>query len=300
MLAQPLLDSSAYAASGAPRPLDMSCFGTQQCHSPPSSSRAVEVHGPELLQGTVSWEGSSVADGDALAQRVHAAAFSANLVLLMVRACQSVSHILALRRQCSTDTATQKPASSLAAALVGSSASVSTKCHSWPRQVKLWCFLESGSIAVLASLVDSVVDLAAQSVLWAASRVKMMSDPWYPAGRARLEPVGVIACALLMTLASAAVVHEAFDDLLQSSAGHPVTLVQLSWVDLFMLSLTVALKLLLYFWCKRAVASTHNVTIGSLAQDALNDVLSNAAAIVAAGLTQLSPKLWVSEPKSCL
>ncbi|CAD7971419.1 unnamed protein product [Amoebophrya sp. A120] len=58
--------------------------------------------------------------------------------------------------------------------------------------VKLIAFLTSFSMAVLASLVDSCVDLFAQSVLLYANRAKAAKSALYPAGRARIEPVGVV------------------------------------------------------------------------------------------------------------
>ena len=51
---------------------------------------------------------------------------------------------------------------------------------------------QSGSLAVLASLIDSALDLISQIVLFAASARRKDRDVEYPAGRARLEPVGVV------------------------------------------------------------------------------------------------------------
>lgn len=68
---------------------------------------------------------------------------------------------------------------------------------------KLFVYLECRSMAILASLVDSTIDLLAQGVLMWANRAVGNSDGIaYPAGRSRLEPVGVVTCALLMAMAS--------------------------------------------------------------------------------------------------
>ena len=75
---------------------------------------------------------------------------------------------------------------------------------------QVYIYVASSSMAVLASLVDSAVDLAAQGMLMAANRVSSQNDQvTYPAGRSRLEPVGVVACALLMAMASAQVIRDA-------------------------------------------------------------------------------------------
>ena len=75
---------------------------------------------------------------------------------------------------------------------------------------KLYVYIQSQSMVVLAALVDSTVDLLAQGILLITNRLATAAhDPndlvQYPAGRSRAEPVGVIACALLMAMASAIV-----------------------------------------------------------------------------------------------
>ena len=57
---------------------------------------------------------------------------------------------------------------------------------------------QSGSLAVLASVIDSALDLLSQIVLAAASSARNVAAVEYPAGRARLEPVAVVVCAMLM------------------------------------------------------------------------------------------------------
>lgn len=56
----------------------------------------------------------------------------------------------------------------------------------------------SGSMAVLASAVDSVIDLLSQFVIWLADWAMARKDERYPAGKARLEPISVLACAFIM------------------------------------------------------------------------------------------------------
>ena len=76
--------------------------------------------------------------------------------------------------------------------------------------VKLYNVLTSGSLAVLASLVDSCLDLAQTLVLFVVERkAHLAADEEYPAGRSRLEPVGVIVCAMLMAVGSLGVIYDA-------------------------------------------------------------------------------------------
>lgn len=61
----------------------------------------------------------------------------------------------------------------------------------------------SGSLAVLSSLVDSILDLASQALFWYSDKRMHTKDVKYPAGRRRLEPIAVIISATLMGMTGA-------------------------------------------------------------------------------------------------
>lgn len=73
---------------------------------------------------------------------------------------------------------------------------------------KLIAFYLSRSKAVLASTVDSVVDIASQAVLAAAARRAATRHPRFPVGRARMSAVGVASAAGIMVGATLLVVWE--------------------------------------------------------------------------------------------
>ena len=62
---------------------------------------------------------------------------------------------------------------------------------------KTYAYHFSGSKAVLASLVDSFVDIISQIVIFVAEWRSRRADPRFPVGQARLETLGVLACELL-------------------------------------------------------------------------------------------------------
>lgn len=68
--------------------------------------------------------------------------------------------------------------------------------------IKTIAFVVSSSKAVLASLVDSVVDLLSQLILAVAEKYIVRHSPDYPVGRSRLEALSVIACAFIMSMAA--------------------------------------------------------------------------------------------------
>ena len=105
-----------------------------------------------------------------------------------------------------------------------------------------------------------------------------------------------MACALLMGLASAEVIRESTGELIDAAHGALPTPLSLTLFDTVMMLVTVGVKLALLIWCRVVGQQTGNVTILALGQDAENDVLSNAVALVAAFASQLSPRLWLLDP----
>ena len=166
---------------------------------------------------------------------------------------------------------------------------------------KLWVYLQSQSMVVLAALIDSTVDLLAQGILLITNRMaSLQREPsetvLYPAGRSRAEPVGVIACALLMAMASAQVIRDSSLVLWQWWITGEERYVAIDLLDEILLFMTTFLKFILYIWCVVMVKRTNNVTVEALAQDHLNDVLSNSAALAAAIATQWALSLWFVDP----
>ena len=78
---------------------------------------------------------------------------------------------------------------------------------------KIWGFGISQSYSVLASAADSVVDIASQAVLALADWQVGRLDPRYPVGKTRLQTVGVIGCAVIMSIATLAVIQESGETL---------------------------------------------------------------------------------------
>ncbi|RLN51902.1 hypothetical protein BBJ28_00002190 [Nothophytophthora sp. Chile5] len=70
--------------------------------------------------------------------------------------------------------------------------------------VKTYAAYISGSLAVLSSLVDSILDLASQLLFWYSDKRMHTPSVKYPAGQRRLEPVAVIISATLMGMAGEA------------------------------------------------------------------------------------------------
>lgn len=145
--------------------------------------------------------------------------------------------------------------------------------------VKLWAYMASNSKAVLASLADSLVDLVSQGVIAIAEMRSKQADPRFPVGKARMEAVGVVLCACLMALSSFEVIRSSAEALYAGIMGARPKL-ELGLLMFIILGVATAAKLALYIYCVRLAPRSDSMA--ALAEDHINDVMSNLGAIVTA------------------
>ena len=155
-------------------------------------------------------------------------------------------------------------------------------------------FALSNSKAVLAALADSAVDIASQFILELAERYTRKHDARYPVGRARLEALAVIGCSSIMSFASIEVVQFSCVDLYKGVRGTPPE-ISLGPVLYGLLAAGVVVKLLLWLACRSSAAGGSD-TLAALAEDHLNDVWSNTAAVITGALASRFKSVWWLDP----
>mmetsp|Transcript_10411 Transcript_10411/g.14342 ORF Transcript_10411/g.14342 Transcript_10411/m.14342 type:complete len:402 (-) Transcript_10411:66-1271(-) len=160
---------------------------------------------------------------------------------------------------------------------------------------KIFVVAESSSKAVAASLADSAVDLVSQAVLALADSYMNKHSPYYPVGRSRLEALSVIACACIMSMASVEVIQYSVIDIFDGIAAGRLELDVGLWSYLI-LSIGTFLKILLFFYCNAVNKIAKSDTLAALAEDHLNDVFSNTAAIVTISIASQVSKAWWVDP----
>lgn len=192
---------------------------------------------------------------------------------------------------------------------------------------KIVAYINTLSLSVLAALIDSLLDVISQLVLNYTEKhsTKSRSSAHYPAGAARLEPVGVLTCAALMGMASFEILKESIESLVyDGNVIHENLQDGQNMASVYGMSAIVIIKLALYFLCDYSRPSkctnantskisvqnpTNNVnnfaarqsvkvsdpTLEALAQDHWNDALSNAIAAIAR-VVLISKDLWFVDP----
>ena len=150
--------------------------------------------------------------------------------------------------------------------------------------------ISSGSLAIIASAVDSLLDILSGSALYLLSRAVTKRDPYnYPVSKARLEPLGIMMFACIMGMTSLLIWQDAVQSLIHGITDEPDR-IEVGFFALSILAITVVVKLCLYLFC-RSLSSQSSVC-EALAQDHLNDTLTNSLALLSAGVASYFDEAW--------
>ncbi|XWS52416.1 hypothetical protein CRYUN_Cryun11dG0069100 [Craigia yunnanensis] len=145
---------------------------------------------------------------------------------------------------------------------------------------KLYATIKSGSIAIAASTLDSLLDLMAGGILWFTHlSMKNINIYKYPIGKLRMQPVGIIIFAAVMATLGFQVLVQAVEQLIEDKPSEKMSSDQLVWLFIIMLSATVV-KLALWIYCK----SSSNKIVRAYAKDHYFDVVTNVVGLLAAVL----------------
>ncbi|XP_031256530.1 metal tolerance protein 4 [Pistacia vera] len=145
---------------------------------------------------------------------------------------------------------------------------------------KIYATIKSGSMAIAASTLDSLLDLMAGGILWFTNlSMKNINIYKYPIGKLRVQPVGIIIFAAVMATLGFQVLILALEQLIKDKPSAKMTSSQLIWLYSIMLTAT-AVKLVLWIYCR----SSGNNIVRAYAKDHYFDVVTNVIGLVAAVL----------------
>lgn len=145
---------------------------------------------------------------------------------------------------------------------------------------KIYATIKTGSLAIAASTLDSLLDLMAGGILWFTHlSMKKINIYKYPIGKLRVQPVGIVIFAAIMATLGLQILIQAVEQLIQQKPTEKMSSNQLLWLDAIMLSAT-AVKLALWLYCK----SSRNEIVRAYAKDHYFDVVTNVVGLIAAVL----------------
>ena len=172
----------------------------------------------------------------------------------------------------SKDSKKKKPKWSCVQLSVGTAARLTLSVNLLLLFLKLAATIQSGSLAVLSSLLDSALDLFSGIAIGLSSYLIKRYDKFhYPIGRNRLEPVAIIITAAVMGTAALQIITSAVEEISDGTVNPQINIFSGT-----IIVITIVLKASLYILCKQV----NNPSVQTLAVDHRNDVASNIATLI--------------------
>ncbi|KAG0561263.1 hypothetical protein M758_9G049200 [Ceratodon purpureus] len=158
---------------------------------------------------------------------------------------------------------------------------------------KVYACVKSGSLAIIASTLDSLLDLLSGFILWFTAISMRKQNPYlYPIGKKRMQPLGILVFASVMATLGLQIILESVRTLI--SKEHTLSLSESrNWVVGIMLGTTVV-KFMLMVYCRLF----SNEIVRAYAQDHLFDVVTNMIGLIAAVLASIFA--WWLDPAGAI
>lgn len=136
----------------------------------------------------------------------------------------------------------------------------------------------SSSLSLIASLVDSALDLLCTLIVWTTNRLvswRLKSlHKRFPVGRRRLEPLGILVFSIIMVISFLQILQESVQKLLPSDEEKSAA--DLPAVAIGAMLATIILKGVIWIGCAR-IKTTQ---VQALAQDCKTDVYFNTLSLL--------------------
>jgi cation diffusion facilitator family transporter len=159
--------------------------------------------------------------------------------------------------------------------------------------IKVWAAVTSGSVAVIASTVDSALDLFSGVLVAVSAAMQAHKNPSrFPVGKARFEPVMLVIFACIMGFASIELVLQGIESLASDRRSTVDT------KTLIILGVVIAVKAALYAQCRKLARVSPSCS--ALALDHLNDVLTNGGTLIAVAIAAVYPSVWWLDGMMCI
>ncbi|KAJ4302907.1 hypothetical protein N0V90_001798 [Kalmusia sp. IMI 367209] len=134
----------------------------------------------------------------------------------------------------------------------------------------------SNSLSLIASLVDSALDLLCTLIIWSTNKIVGWKldrlRKKFPVGRRRLEPIGILVFSIIMIVSFLQILQESVEKLLPSGDHSTATLPPAAIGSMVA---TIVIKGTIWFGCAR-IKTTQ---VQALAQDCKTDVYFNTLSL---------------------
>lgn len=154
---------------------------------------------------------------------------------------------------------------------------------------KAFAVFTTGSLSLVASLVDSALDLLCTLIVWTTNKLVIWRlnalKRRFPVGRRRLEPLGILVFSVIMVLSFAQILQESVGRLLKN----PGAAEQLSIAAIASLLATIVIKGIIGIFCY-PIKTTQ---VQALVQDCKTDVYFNTLSLLFPFIGQKADIWWL-------
>lgn len=165
---------------------------------------------------------------------------------------------------------------------------VSTSVASLLVVIKMFVALMSGSVAVLASAIDSLLDLTISLFnYFALHNAEKDPDESFNFGRSKLEPLAAVVEGVIISMSALFILYEALIKII-----HPQK-IELLGASVFVMILSVFITSTLVVYLSRVAKKTDNMVIKADALHYKTDIFSNLAVLVSLGIVYFTDVIFV-------
>jgi len=141
---------------------------------------------------------------------------------------------------------------------------------------KVIAAFSSGSLSLIASLVDSALDLLCTLIIWTTNRLVQWRlhalKMRFPVGRRRLEPLGILVFSIIMVISFLQILQESVEKIIPLHGQ----VEQLPPIAVGALLATIIVKGIIWFGC----IPIKTTQVQALAQDCKTDVIFNTLSLL--------------------
>ncbi|RDW92467.1 cation diffusion facilitator-like protein [Coleophoma crateriformis] len=148
----------------------------------------------------------------------------------------------------------------------------------------------SSSLSLIASLVDSALDLLCTGIIFSTSKLVQWHihslRKKFPVGRRRLEPLGILVFSIIMIISFIQILEESVSKLMSKG---PHKAASLPPIAIGAMAATIGLKGFIWIGCAR-IKSTQ---VQALAQDCKTDVVFNTLSLIFPAIGHAADVWWL-------
>ena len=149
--------------------------------------------------------------------------------------------------------------------------------------IKLTIGILSGSVSVLASAIDSVLDLIVSAFnLFAISKAEKPADDDFNYGRGKIEALAAVIEGTVITMSGLFILYEAIKKAIKNEPTH------LLYPSILVMSVSIVITILLVIFLNFVAKKSNNLVIKSDALHYKTDIYSNGAILLALVLIKLT------------